>query len=111
MKSKLGELQTRRDQLVARAKTAEAQASVQDAVKSIDILDPTSELGRFEDKVRRSEAQVAGQAELAASSLDSQFEDLEGSDTDAEVEARLSELKGIGAGPTAAINAPATPAE
>lgn len=97
MKVKLGELQTKRDQLVARAKTAEAQASVQDAVKSIDILDPTSELGRFEEKVRRSEAQVAGQAELAASSLDAQFDELEGSTTAAEVEARLSELKGIGA--------------
>ncbi|MEO6472700.1 MAG: PspA/IM30 family protein [Aeromicrobium sp.] len=105
MRGKLDELESKRDELVARAKTAEAQATVQDAVKSIDILDPTSELGRFEDKVRRSEAQVAGQAELASSSLDAQFEELEGSDTDAEVEARLSELKGIGAG--AATNAPA----
>ncbi len=100
MKGKLGELQTKRDQLVARAKTAEAQATVLDAVKSIDVLDPTSELGRFEEKVRRSEAQVAGQSELAASSLDSQFAELEGSTTAAEVEARLSELKGLGAGTT-----------
>jgi phage shock protein A len=98
MKGKLGELQTKRDQFVARAKTAEAQAKVQQAVKSIDILDPTSEVSRFEDKVRRVEAQVAGQAELAASSLDAQFEELEGDSTAAEVEARLSELKGIGAG-------------
>ena len=111
MKSKLSELESKRDQLVARAKTVEAQATVQEAVKSIDVLDPTSELGRFEDKVRRSEAQVAGQAELAASSLDAQFEDLEGSDTDAEVEARLSELKGIGAGTAAPASAIAAPAE
>jgi phage shock protein A len=104
MKAKLGELQTKRDQLVARAKSADAQAKVQDAVRSIDILDPTSEVSRFEDKVRRVEAQVAGQAELASSSLDAQFEELEGDSTSAEVEARLSELKGIGAG------APATPA-
>lgn len=98
MKGKLSELQSKRDQLVARAKTAEAQATVQDAVKSIDILDPTSEVSRFEDKVRREEARVAGQAEIAASSLDSQFEELEESSTSAEVEARLSELKGLGAG-------------
>ena len=97
MKVKLGELQTKRDQLVARQKTAEAQATVQDAVKSIDILDPTSEVSRFEEKVRREEARVAGQAELAASSLDAQFEELEGDSTAAEVEARLSELK-AGAG-------------
>ena len=97
MKAKLGELQTKRDQLVARAKMSEAQAKVQDAVKSIDVLDPTSELGRFEDKVRRSEAQVAGQAELNAATADP-WDELEASSTDAEVEARLSELKSLGAG-------------
>ena len=97
MKVKLGELQTKRDQLVARAKTAEAQATVQGAIKSIDVLDPTSEVSRFEEKVRREEARVAGQAELAASGLDAQFEELEGDSTAAEVEARLSELK-AGAG-------------
>lgn len=100
MRSKLGELQTKRNQLVARAKTAEAQAKVQDAVGAINVLDPTSELSRFEDKVRRDEALVAGQSELAASSLDAQFEELEVDSTQTEVEARLSELKGIGAGTT-----------
>ncbi|NRQ51533.1 PspA/IM30 family protein [Aeromicrobium stalagmiti] len=104
MKAKLSELQTKRDQLVARAKTAEAQAKVQDAVRSIDILDPTSELSRFEEKIRRDEAQVAGQAELAASSLDAQFAELEGDSTMTEVEARLAELKGIGAAQPAAVD-------
>ena len=103
MKSKLGELQSKRDQLVARQKTADAQAQVQDAVKSIDILDPTSEVSRFEQKVRRVEAQVAGQSELAASSLDSQFDEIEADDDAIEIEARLSELKG---GATPSINAP-----
>jgi phage shock protein A len=101
MQGKLGELQTKRDQLVARAKMSEAQAKVQDAVKSIDVLDPTSELGRFEDKVRRSEAQVAGQAELNAATADP-WDELEASSTDAEVEARLSELKSLGAGSSTA---------
>lgn len=100
MRSKLGELQGKRNQLVARAKTAEAQAKVQDAVGAINVLDPTSELSRFEDKVRRDEALVAGQSELAASSLDAQFEELEADSTQTEVEARLSELKGIGSGTT-----------
>ena len=99
MKAKLGELQSKRDQLVARQKTAEAQAQVQDAVKSIDVLDPTSEISRFEDKVRRVEAQVAGQAELAASSLDAQFEELDGDSDALEIEARLAELKGGAAAP------------
>ncbi|MFD1859796.1 PspA/IM30 family protein [Aeromicrobium camelliae] len=98
MRSKLGELQVKRDQLVARQKTAEAQARVQSAVKSIDILDPTSEISRFEEKIRRVEAQVAGQAELNASSIDAQFEELELDSTQLEVEARLAELKQLGAG-------------
>ncbi|GAA2726457.1 PspA/IM30 family protein [Cellulomonas aerilata] len=96
MKDKLDDLRRRRDTLVARAKSAEAQSRVQGAVASINVLDPTSEVSRFEDKVRREEARVAGQAELQASSLDAQFEELEDSAADAEVAARLAALKGGG---------------
>jgi phage shock protein A len=94
MKSKLDDLRNKRNELVARAKSAQAQAQVQDAVKSIDIFDPTSEVSRFEDKVRRQEAQVAGAAEVAASSIDMQFEELEDTAASVEIEARLAELKG-----------------
>jgi phage shock protein A len=96
MRAKLSELTSKRDELVARAKTADAQRQVQDAVKSIDLLDPTSEISRFEDKIRREEAKVLGQQELAASSLDAQFEGLEDLDKQAEVEARLAALKAGG---------------
>lgn len=68
MKTKLSELKAKRDELVARAKSAEAQNRMMDSVKSIDVLDPTSELSRFEDKVRREEARALGKQELAASS-------------------------------------------
>jgi phage shock protein A len=93
MRGKLQELSSKRDQLVARAKTADAQAQVMDAMKSIDLLDPTSEISRFEEKIRREEAKVMGAQELAASSLDAQFEQLESSDESVEVEARLVALK------------------
>lgn len=96
MKVKLDELQRTRDQLVARQTSAQAQAQVQDAVRSIDLLDPTSELSRFEDKIRREEALVAGRSELASSSLDAQFDELKDHSRDAEVEARLAELKAKG---------------
>jgi phage shock protein A len=96
MREKLNDLTNKRAELVARAKTAEAQTQVHDAMQSIDVLDPTSELGRFEEKIRREEAKVLGQQELAASSLDSQFESLEDLDKEAEVEARLAELKAGG---------------
>ena len=93
MKEKLADLKLRRDQLVARQKTAEAQAKVQDAIGNINILDPTSELGRFEDKVRRAEAMAEGKAELAAASLDNQFAELETDASQIEIEARLAALK------------------
>lgn len=44
MKDKLGQLQDKRDQLVARAKAAQAQSQIHDAIGSINVLDPTSEL-------------------------------------------------------------------
>jgi phage shock protein A len=93
MQLKLGELQGKRDQLVARSKSAEAQNRMLDAVKSIDVLDPTSEISRFESKVRREEARATGKEELAASSLDAQFEQLEGLGDATEIEARLAALK------------------
>ncbi|MFJ2934780.1 PspA/IM30 family protein [Streptomyces sp. NPDC087219] len=94
MKGKLGELQAKRDELVARATSARAQNTMMDAVKNIDVLDPTSELSRFEDKVRREEARAMGKQELAASSLDAQFEQLDALGDSAEIEARLAALKG-----------------
>ncbi|MDQ0986747.1 PspA/IM30 family protein [Streptomyces sp. V2I9] len=93
MRVKLSELTARRDALVARAASARAQNRMMDAVKSVDVLDPTSELGRFEDKVRREEAKALGRQELAASSLDAQFEELDSLGDSAEVEARLAALK------------------
>ncbi|MFE5672523.1 PspA/IM30 family protein [Agromyces sp. NPDC056523] len=96
MKQKLVELQNKRSELIARAKTAQAQQQVHEAVKSIDILDPTSEIGRFEDKIRREEAKARGQAEIAASSLDAQFNELDDLGELTEVEARLAAIKAGG---------------
>jgi phage shock protein A len=94
MRLKLDELKRRRDDLVARSRAAQAQSQVMDAMSHINVLDPTSELSRFEEKVRRDEARAAGKAELAASSLDAQFESLDDLAADAEVARRLAALKG-----------------
>ncbi|MGW6225853.1 PspA/IM30 family protein [Cellulosimicrobium sp. E-16] len=93
MKDKLGELRSKRDSLVARQKSAQAQQTVQGAISSINVLDPTSEISRYEEIVRREEAQAIGQAEVAASSIDSQFAELETSGEAVEIEARLAALK------------------
>ncbi len=93
MRSKLRDITSKRDELLARQKSASAQSQVNDALKSFDVMDPSSELSRFEEKVRREEAKVRGQQELAASSLDAQFNDLEELSRQSELEARLAALK------------------
>jgi phage shock protein A len=88
------ELVQKRDELVSRAKMAQAQQQVQTSLKSVSVMDPTGELTRFEEKVRRQEAMVRGMEEVAASSLDEQFASLESADDELEVDARLAQLKG-----------------
>jgi phage shock protein A len=109
MKDKLGQLRSKRDSLVARAKSAQAQQQLQSALGSINVLDPTSEVSRFEDKVRREEALAQGQAELQASSLDAQFAELDSSGEDIEIEARLAALKGGGSAPAQVTATAVTP--
>nr|WP_237686072.1 PspA/IM30 family protein [Arthrobacter jiangjiafuii] len=101
MKGKLNQLQSKRDELIARARNAHAQTQMHEAMKSIDVMDSTSEVGRFEEKIRREEARVRGANELAASSLDAQFESLEDLGEQTEVEARLAALKSAGSGQSA----------
>lgn len=93
MKTKLEDLKVKRDQLVARQKTAEAQNRVQETAEKFNLADPTSELNRFEEKIRKQEALAAGRAELASESLENQFAELEKSGSSAEIEARLAALK------------------
>jgi phage shock protein A len=87
------ELIRKRDELVSRAKMARAQTQVQQAVKNVSVMDPTSELSRFEERIRREEAMARGMQEVASSSLEDQFAELQSSEEELEVEARLAALK------------------
>ncbi|HSK93827.1 MAG TPA: PspA/IM30 family protein [Candidatus Angelobacter sp.] len=93
LRAKREELVQKRDELVSRAKMATAQRQVQEAVREVSVMDPTSELNRFEERVRREEAMARGMSEVAASSLEEEFASLEDADTEAEVEARLAGLR------------------
>jgi phage shock protein A len=93
LRVKREELVQKRDELVSRAKMAAAQRQVQEAVRDVSVMDPTSELNRFEERVRREEAMARGMSEVAASSLEEEFDALEDADTEAEVEARLAGLR------------------
>jgi Phage shock protein A (IM30), suppresses sigma54-dependent transcription len=93
MRVRRDELVQKRDELVARAKMAKAQTQVQTTLKNVSVMDPTSELSQYEEKVRRQEAMAQGMAEVNADSVDEQFASLQGDEDAAEVDARLAALK------------------
>jgi len=93
LRAKREELVQKRDELVSRAKMAQAQSEVQESLKSVNVMDPTSEIARYEERIRRQEALVRGREEVASSSIDEQFASLEDDTDDMEIDARLAELK------------------
>ncbi|GAA1648881.1 PspA/IM30 family protein [Catellatospora bangladeshensis] len=93
MREKLDELRRKRDELVGRAKVTEARGRVQASMNSINTLDPTTEISRFEEMVRREEARLKGHEELQASTVDAQFEELSKASRDQEIESRLAAMK------------------
>jgi phage shock protein A len=96
LRVKREELVQKRDELVSRAKMAQAQSQVQESLKSVNVMDPTSEIARYEERIRRQEALVRGREEVAASSIDEQFASLDDETDNAEIDARLAELKSGG---------------
>jgi phage shock protein A len=93
LRVKREELVQKRDELVSRAKMAQAQMHVQQTIKEVSVMDPTSELNRFEEGIRRQEAMARGMEEVATSSFEEQFASLEGEEDELEVEARLAAMK------------------
>jgi phage shock protein A len=100
LRAKRDDLVTKRDELVSRAKMAAAQRQVQEAVRDVSIMDPTSELNRFEERIRREEAMARGMAEVAASSIEEEFAALESDEDELEVQSRLDSIRKGSASPT-----------
>jgi phage shock protein A len=94
LRVKREELVQKRDELVSRAKMAAAQRQVQEAVRDVSVMDPSSELNRFEERIRREEAMARGMEEVSASSIEEEFSSLKTDEDETEVEARLATLKG-----------------
>ena len=87
------EVKGKRDELVSRAKMADAQVRVQQAVRDVSVMDPTSELARFEERIRRQEGLARGMEEVVESSIEEQFAALDEASDEAEVEARFAALR------------------
>jgi phage shock protein A len=96
LRLKREELVQKRNELVSRARLAGAQVRMQQAIREVSALDPASELGRFEEQVRRTEAQARGLEEVSTSSLEEQFAQLGAADDEREVETRFARLKAGG---------------
>ena len=97
LRSKREELIQKRDELVSRAKMAAARTQVQQTLRNVSVMDPTSELSRFEERIRRQEAMARGMEEVGSSSLEDQFANLDTVERTSEVDARLAALKSGGA--------------
>jgi phage shock protein A len=74
------------------ARPGGTRARLQDAITTIEIMDPSSEIALFEEQVRREEARAHGAEALPASALDAQFSALDEIDS-AEIEERLKAVK------------------
>jgi phage shock protein A len=93
LRQKMDDLVLKRNELVSRGKVARAQVRVQQAMSSNAVMDPTSELGRFEERVRREEAMAQGLEAVSSDSLEEQFAQLGADEDEQELDARFARLK------------------
>lgn len=100
LEGKISEAKTKKDMLKARASAAKANEQLQKTVGNMSTSSAMGAFERMEEKVMQMEARSQAAAELAGSSLESQFIQLEsGSDVDDELAAMKAQLLG-GAAPS-----------
>ncbi len=88
---KYEETRRNRDMLLARYRRAKTQEQISKVAATVSTMDPTADLARMEERIRRQEALAAAHQELAGETLDARFEALETSDP--QLEERLQALK------------------
>jgi phage shock protein A len=97
LKDKLSELTHRLDSQLARHSSERSPSlpreRLQDAMQSLDIMDPRSEVLRFGELLRREEMRARGAPELPASPLDVQFARLDNAASRADLDERLKAVK------------------
>ncbi|MEN9222886.1 MAG: PspA/IM30 family protein [Thermostichus sp. BF3_bins_97] len=87
LESKISEAKTKKDMLIARARSAKASQQINEVIGRVNTTNAFSAFERMEEKVNSLEAQSAAVAELAVDNLEDQFAALEagGSDVDHEL--------------------------
>jgi phage shock protein A len=100
LEAKIEEAKRKKNLLIARAKRAEAQKTIHNAVSNISQTGAFDALARIEAKVQEIEIETAATMELTDTGLESQFAQLEAStDVDDELEALKAKLLGTGTAP------------
>ncbi len=108
LKSELGQLESKyqdakrnREILIARHRRAETQQRIAQVSAQLDVMDPSAELGRMEERIRLAEARAEAQQELQSTSMEDEFAALA---ADSGVESELQSLKQqLGSGERAAL--------
>jgi phage shock protein A len=99
LEAKIEEAKRKKNLLIARAKRAEAQKTIQNAVSNISQTGAFDALARIEAKVQEIEIENAATQELTDTGLESQFAQLEaGADIDDELEALKMKMLGPAGG-------------
>ncbi len=92
LESKISEAKTKKDMLIARAKSAQASQQISEVLGKVNTTSSFAAFERMEEKVNTLEARSAAVAEISGDTLESKFAKLE-SGTDADVDAELALLK------------------
>jgi len=77
LEDKIGEASRKKDLLIARARRADAEASINQTLSNINTASPLSGLDRMEEKVRDKEARAKAYSDLNTDTLDDKFAALE----------------------------------
>lgn len=94
LEGKISEAKTKKDMLKARASAAKANEQLQSSMGSLNTSGSMAAFERMEEKVLMMEAKSQAASELAGSSLEAQFQELESSDVDLELEAMKAQMLG-----------------
>ncbi len=95
LESKLAEAKTKKDMYIARARSAQASAKLNEMLGNVGTQDAMAAFERMEHRVLQLEAHAEATAELNTDGLEQQFRHLEsGGSVDAELEALKAKLNG-----------------
>ena len=92
LQNKYDDIVRNRNVLISRHRTAKATQKVLKTAAAMSGMDPTSELGRMEEKIRMEEARAKAAGEIQDTSIDARFRELEAGD-DPDIEDELAALK------------------